>query len=196
MVMTRAQPRRQHLLETALNLFNAYGFHNVGVDLISKESGVSKTTLYKYYNSKEDLILGVLEMRNATFLDYLNGYIKQSKKKSPELASYHHIYAIFEAFNQWILSDEFSGCNFVNASAEYHNVNNSIYLYAAQHKEVTEKIIIELLTELPRNVAETLGKQIMMLLEGAIVTAQARAEKTSIDIARVTLNILLKQHYG
>jgi len=41
---------------TAIDLFNLYGFHNTGVDLIAKETKIPKATLYNYFHSKESLI--------------------------------------------------------------------------------------------------------------------------------------------
>ncbi|WTM03216.1 helix-turn-helix domain-containing protein [Acinetobacter baumannii] len=37
------------ILHTSRYLFDQHGFHNVGVDRISKESNVSKMTFYKYF---------------------------------------------------------------------------------------------------------------------------------------------------
>lgn len=43
-------------IHTAIDLFNLYGFHNTGVDLIAKETKIPKGTLYNYFHSKEHLI--------------------------------------------------------------------------------------------------------------------------------------------
>ncbi|MEI2555793.1 TetR/AcrR family transcriptional regulator [Acinetobacter pittii] len=43
-------------LHTAIDLFNIYGFHNTGVDLIAKKSKVPKATFYNYFHSKERLV--------------------------------------------------------------------------------------------------------------------------------------------
>ena len=44
------------VLHTSRYLFNDHGFHNVGVDRIVEEAEVTKTTFYKYFQSKERLI--------------------------------------------------------------------------------------------------------------------------------------------
>ncbi|KJH54287.1 TetR/AcrR family transcriptional regulator [Acinetobacter calcoaceticus] len=43
-------------IRTAIDLFNLYGFHNTGVDLIAKETKIPKATLYNYFHSKESLV--------------------------------------------------------------------------------------------------------------------------------------------
>ncbi len=48
--------RALKVLETSRKLFNAHGFHGVGVDLIIESSQIAKATFYKYFQSKEQLI--------------------------------------------------------------------------------------------------------------------------------------------
>ena len=48
--------KKLQVLHTAIELFNIYGFHNTGVDLIAKKSKIPKATFYNYFHSKERLI--------------------------------------------------------------------------------------------------------------------------------------------
>lgn len=48
--------RALRVLDTSRGLFNAHGFHSVGVDLIIETSQIAKATFYKYFQSKEQLI--------------------------------------------------------------------------------------------------------------------------------------------
>ncbi|MGV2454615.1 UNVERIFIED_CONTAM: TetR/AcrR family transcriptional regulator [Acinetobacter seifertii] len=48
--------KKLHVVQTAIQLITAHGFHNVGVDLITKETKIAKGTLYNYFHSKEHLI--------------------------------------------------------------------------------------------------------------------------------------------
>ncbi|WP_336168637.1 TetR/AcrR family transcriptional regulator [Acinetobacter sp. 161(2023)] len=52
----RISSKKLHVIRTAIRLFTTYGFQTVGVDLIAKESKIPKSTLYKYFDSKERLI--------------------------------------------------------------------------------------------------------------------------------------------
>ena len=49
--MSQSQ-RREHLIDTAMALFSAHGFHATGIDRILAEAGVSKKTLYRHFRSK------------------------------------------------------------------------------------------------------------------------------------------------
>ncbi|TEU29545.1 TetR/AcrR family transcriptional regulator [Acinetobacter seifertii] len=48
--------KKLQVVQTAIQLFTTRGFHTVGVDLIAKQSQITKSTLYKYFGSKERLV--------------------------------------------------------------------------------------------------------------------------------------------
>ena len=47
---------RERIIETAMRLFEAYGYHRVTVDQIVKESGTSKGGFYHNFKSKDELL--------------------------------------------------------------------------------------------------------------------------------------------
>jgi AcrR family transcriptional regulator len=51
---------REHIINTAIELFREYGYHATGVDRIINEAGVSKKTLYTHFRSKEELLITAL----------------------------------------------------------------------------------------------------------------------------------------
>lgn len=54
------QKTKQHILETAMNLFSEKGLENVNVEDIVKEVGVTRGAFYHYYKSREELIADVM----------------------------------------------------------------------------------------------------------------------------------------
>ncbi len=48
--------RALSVLDYSRNLFNLYGFQQVGVDRIISETNIAKATFYRYFQSKEKLI--------------------------------------------------------------------------------------------------------------------------------------------
>ncbi|MDC5568876.1 TetR/AcrR family transcriptional regulator [Acinetobacter baumannii] len=48
--------KAKQVLETSSLLFGQYGFTNVGVDTIVRESKIAKMTLYQYFESKEKMV--------------------------------------------------------------------------------------------------------------------------------------------
>ena len=53
-VVERARPR-DRILETAQDMFHKHGIKGVGVDAITEAAGTNKMTLYRHFESKDEL---------------------------------------------------------------------------------------------------------------------------------------------
>ncbi len=66
--------KRQLVLDAATELFMAHGYGAVSMDAIARAAGVSKATLYAYFNSKDKLfatIIGEACLQNLTVANFL-----------------------------------------------------------------------------------------------------------------------------
>ncbi|MEL6385648.1 MAG: TetR/AcrR family transcriptional regulator, partial [Cyanobacteria bacterium J06626_18] len=61
------KPLREHILEVADALFYEQGIHAVGIDRVIAVAGIAKTSLYRYFPSKDALIKAYLERRDERF---------------------------------------------------------------------------------------------------------------------------------
>src|SRR2546427_7306632 len=57
----RAHAKRERIHRAAQTLFMQHGFEATSMDAIAVAAGVSKPTLYRYYQNKEALFIAVLE---------------------------------------------------------------------------------------------------------------------------------------
>src|SRR5579872_2371459 len=55
------------IFEVAADLFYRQSIRSVGVETIVEQAGVSKISLYRAFDSKDDLIVAYLENRNAEY---------------------------------------------------------------------------------------------------------------------------------
>src|SRR5687767_5480397 len=62
---------RQELRQAALELFEARGFAQTSVDDIAHAAGVSRSTFFRYYPSKEAVITGDADESSDLFLQLL-----------------------------------------------------------------------------------------------------------------------------
>ncbi|WP_020406977.1 TetR/AcrR family transcriptional regulator [Hahella ganghwensis] len=179
--------RREHLLQTALQLFNEHGFNATGIDRVQAASGVSKTTMYKHFKSKDELIQAVLELRQKEFDQWLRRRVDEvTIDRYPEHPA-GKILALFDILDEWFNSENFFGCNFINASAEFCQKSHPIHRMASQCKLSMLEFITQLLppeTDQP----EELARDICLLIDGAIVSAHTACAK---EAARRAKNILL-----
>ena len=56
-----SETRKNQIIQAAIQVFTRLGFHDARMDDIVRESGLSKGALYWYYNSKEELIIAILD---------------------------------------------------------------------------------------------------------------------------------------
>ncbi|WP_042298131.1 TetR/AcrR family transcriptional regulator [Paraburkholderia bannensis] len=160
--------KRQSIVETATQLFAQHGYHAVGTDRIIDESGVAKMTLFRNFPTKNDLISEVLSQRAQSALSSLASMVA-SKRTALE-----RIEAVFEWHEQWFTSRDFSGCMFTGALAEFQSESSEITRIATVQKANLRLFIQNLLLDLvPAPSIALLARQIVMLLDGATMSAVA-----------------------
>lgn len=158
--------KRDELVRKALQVFYRDGFHATGMDKLVAETGVSKTSMYKHFRTKEELILAALRLRDENFRNWFLRRIEELADTPAE-----QLIASFDALKEWFEEESFRGCMFIKAGAEYQDKDHPIHVQAAEHK----RVLLEYFTELARKAGarnpEKLGCQLLLLKEGAIVTA-------------------------
>ncbi len=61
--------RRRQLLDAALSVFVAQGYHSAAMDDIADKAGVSKPVLYQHFPGKRDLYLALLDESAAALME-------------------------------------------------------------------------------------------------------------------------------
>ncbi|KLN60828.1 TetR family transcriptional regulator [Kiloniella spongiae] len=172
----RRSKKRDHLVDVALGLFYTQGFHATGVEQIVSEAGVARMTLYKHFPSKDDLILAALERRDEQIRQWLLEYMEaQGEPKNQLLAMYDALELWFN--DQAFPKHRFSGCMFINAVAEFSDFRHKVHEAAARHKAILTKEITGFVAKAGFANPDELAAELMLLKEGAIVTAQVSGDK-------------------
>jgi len=100
-----ASGKRDHLVDTALELFYKDGLHATGVDKILEEAGVARMTLYNHFKSKDELILATLRRRDEKFRNWFMRAVERLGK-TPR----GRLLAIFDALEEWFSGKDYCGC--------------------------------------------------------------------------------------
>ena len=100
MTSNASSSKRQSIIKGATTLFLKHGFNTVSMDKIAQSAPVSKATLYKYFDSKNDLL--------AAVVDELCGSLWQSMEGVPidSESVEHNLKKIASAFVDLIFSAE------------------------------------------------------------------------------------------
>lgn len=117
------------ILATADALFYAEGVHTIGVDRIISEAHVTKATFYKYYRSKDALIVAYLQARDKRTRDFLASL--DDRCDTPE----QHLRALSAEISEVVMREGFYGCPFVNAAAQFPDPTHPVREAVTTHRE-------------------------------------------------------------
>jgi len=181
-----SQNKRAELIRKALILFYRNGFHATGMDLVAKETGVSKTSIYKHFRTKEELILAVLRLRDENFRNWLY-------RRMEELADTPRgqLLAMFDALGEWFVEDNFKGCMFIKASAEFQEPSQAINAQSYAHKRLLVDHFEALAQQAQLTDPHKTARQLLILKEGAIVVAAMSHTDAPAKEAKAVAQILL-----
>lgn len=170
--------KRQLIVQTAFKLFKENGFYATGVDLIMREAGISKRTLYQYFPSKNDLVVAVLAHYRDQYQLYIDRLLDRQHRTAQE-----NILAIFDDAKSWFGDVNFHGCLAVNAMGEYAGKDSAIEQACLNFKQWKLGLLKELACELDPVNGEALAYQLFVLLEGMVSIAQVMKGRLPIDMA-------------
>ena len=177
--------KRDELVRKALRTFYREGFHATGMDLLSAETGISKTTMFKHFRSKEELILAVLRLRDEEFRNWL---FRRMEAAGPPRAQ---LLALFDALAEWFAEADFRSCMFIKASSEYPDPVHPIHAQAAEHKRLLFRQLVPIAEAAGAPDPAALARGLLLLKEGAIVTAHIGHEADPAGDAKAVAAALL-----
>lgn len=175
---TRRRPAAEKVLGSASDLFYRNGIAATGVDAIVGHAGVSKRTLYNNFGGKAELVAAYLRARDERWLASLREVTDRYEDPKERLL------ATIEAYGEWLVGEDYRGCAFINAAAEIADPDHPARAVALSHKEGVREHLAGLAAEagLPR--PDVLAEKLLLLLEGATVTASLRKSPEPLDTAR------------
>lgn len=184
--LTRQDLKRQEILDQAQRLFWQGGFHATGVDALMADSGISKRTLYKYFPSKEHLIEAVLEQYGQS----VDGALFAPARTRGEDAK-AQILAVFDIRREMMEESGYKGCLAMKAGQEYAGKHAGIEAAGCQSSQYVEQRFVELCREAAVADPGTTGRQIGLLLQGAVITSQMRGHTEVFEAAKAAVRTLL-----
>jgi len=183
---------RQRLIDAGLKRFYRDGFRNVGIDQILSDVAISKTAFYKHFESKEDLMLAVLEDHDRWMQDTFRAMVRERGGDSPV----GQLYALFDVVDSILESSDFQGCIFVNVSIEFPLPHEPAHVAAARSKRSMEEIVCEMAEQAGVTNPRALAQELCLVMEGAYVTRHVSGNPETIAIARRIAERVIEEHFG
>jgi AcrR family transcriptional regulator len=179
---------RERAIRTAYDLFSRHGTQAVGVDRIIEAARVAKTTLYRHFRSKDELIVNVLGRREELWTtNWLANEIER-RAETPEA----RLLAIFDAFDDWFRLSDYEGCLFINTLVETHDRTSVVGAEAVTRLANIRSLVSELARQAGLSDPDAFARQYQILTAGAIIAAQ-NGDVDAAGRAREIASILLER---
>jgi AcrR family transcriptional regulator len=183
------QPRksaRERLLAAANELFYEHGIHTVGIDRIIEHADVAKASLYDCFGSKEELIASYLRHRQEVRRERVEKYLARFADPREKILS------VFDLLGELVSEPTFRGCAFVRASAEAMAIPK-VKTVCGESRAWMLDLFTSLAREAGLDDPDSLGKQLVLLYDGASIAAHVDRNRDAPNEARALAAKLVSQ---
>lgn len=154
--------------------FATLGFAEQGVEALRAEADVSLRTLYKHFPSREAMIVGALEHRDATYARWLEG--------GPDHGAAHVLHPLVR-LGDWLGQVANTGCLFLNAWAQYPD-SLAIATVVKNHKaRLADEFRRRLARVAPGRDTGHLAETLFLLHEGMTQAARLQGREIAYEAA-------------
>jgi AcrR family transcriptional regulator len=157
---------RDRILDTASTLFYELGVRAVGVDRIVQEAAVAKTSLYRYFPTKDDLIVAFLEREDREFWALWDS-VAEEHAADPAGELEAHLRWISERLGR----ANYRGCPQINVAAEFAEQDHPARQIAQRHMRALRSRLQAIARRLDVPRADLLAAQLAVLVNGAFVSS-------------------------
>ena len=154
---------RDRLFSAAINLFYRNGIRAVSVDAIAAEAGTTKVTFYRVFESKDDLIVQVLQEQSKRFWEWWDAIVAEHPGQPRK-----QIETLIDRFQSEIIGDEACrGCAVANAAVEIVDEDHPARVIIKKHKLEIAQRLRDLCREMGAKQPDILGDALSLLYSGA-----------------------------
>lgn len=144
-------------------------------------------SLYKYFPSKDDLVLAHLQKSNAQMCARIAQDIDHRTQDPKE-----KLLAVFDVFDELLSNEEFRGCPFINAAVECANQDNPVQRASVAFYDDFRRSLAGIASKAMLNNPDELSSQLILLIEGAIVTEQMKRHSGAMEVARRAAEVIIE----
>ena len=180
---------RDRLIVAAIDLCYRQGFNAVGLDQIIAHAGVTKTTFYKHFESKDDLLIAAIQKRD----EWESAAWERAVSEIGGGDARRQLVAMYDLLDAWFNEPIYGGCMFINAAAEFPNPSDPVHQAAAEHKHRYRDWIIELARSAGIVEPEAFADQYVILFEGTLIMRQVYGRNDAALVTKRSIERLIEQ---
>jgi len=165
--ITAGPVAHSQILDAAEDLFYLEGARNVGIDAVIKRARVNKMSLYRQFESKENLLRQYLLRRDKKFWAYFDASL--AKHPGEPRAQLRQLFVDLAARTS---APTYRGCPFVNIAVEFPDRSHVARQMVADNKARLLERMKELAKAAGADNVSFLAKALALLIEGAYAASQ------------------------
>jgi len=165
--ITAGPVAHSQILDAAEDLFYLEGARNVGIDAVIKRARVNKMSLYRQFESKENLLRQYLLRRDKKFWVYFDASL--AKHPGEPRAQLRQLFVDLAARTS---APTYRGCPFVNIAVEFPDRSHVARQMVADNKARLLERLKELAKAAGADNVSFLAKALALLIEGAYAASQ------------------------
>jgi len=183
---------RDRLFSAAINLFYRNGIRAVSVDAIAAEAGTTKVTFYRVFESKDDLIVQVLQEQSKRFWEWWDAIVAEHPGQPRK-----QIETLIDRFQSEIIGDEACrGCAVANAAVEIVDEDHPARAVIKQHKLDIAQRLRDLCRQMGAKQPDLLGDALSLLYSGAFSARLAFDNREQMGALSAAASALLDSTLG
>jgi AcrR family transcriptional regulator len=163
---------REKILNVASELFYRDGIRAVGVDTVVAESGAAKTSLYRWFPTKDDLVAAFLEREHGDFFAHWDKVAAANAGRPRQELSEH-----LKWLAAYITGPRYRGCPFLNMAIEFPESGPPGRVVAHKNKSELHRRFLTLAKAIKAKSPESLADQLVLLIDGAFANSQVLGKK-------------------
>jgi AcrR family transcriptional regulator len=152
---------KDRLLATASRLFYAEGIHAVGVERLVSEAAVTRATFYRHYPTKDDLVAAYL----AETSRLIRAAVDAARAGKPPREA---LIATLGVVGDATCGEDFRGCQFLNAAAEFPDPRHPVRKVIDDHREWFFGVLREQAAALGHPDPDHAARVLVLLRDGAL----------------------------
>lgn len=183
---------RERLVAAAVELFYRRGFSAVGIDQIIDAAGVTKSTFYKHFESKDDLMIAAVKRRDEWESQAWTRAVRKLAGDDPRA----QLLAMLEVMDLWFNDPDFHGCMFTNAAMEFPNPHDPVHQAASENKKRVRagRAALARAAGADAASAEIFADCYTALIEGALVLRQTQGRHDAARAIRPAVEQIIQTH--
>lgn len=176
----------QHILAVASTLFYQRGVRAVGIDLVVEQAGIAKTSLYRYFPTKDDLIVAFLEREDDEFW---TGWDRVAGEHAgdPVGELFAHMHWIGERLSR----SNYRGCPQINVAAEFAEHDHPARFVARSHMHSLRNRLAMITRRMNVEHPDRLAAQLAVLINGAFVSSELLAPDDATELLQHAVQALI-----